>query len=540
MPPHPTVRRNSFPKSSSDDPASSKPSSQKRQMFSFPAAKTASPSNLWTYLLQELSSPSLQTSQEIKRERVKNFISVPEKLETVIFFGCIICLDSFLYVFTILPLRFVKALWRGLRLYPLGKILDSEKCDVLKGFLVALSCFALSFMDVSRTYHLIRRQNTMKLYVLFNVLEISDRLLCAIGQDILDCLFSSSSFGRKKDGGRRHLRPITFFLLGVIYNVTHAIILFYQLVTLNVAVNSYSNALLTLLMSNQIVEIKSSVFKKFEKENLFQITCADIVERFQLSVLLTIISLRNLIELRGSSFSVLPDSYLPSFHVLITIFTPVLVVLSSEIIVDSLKHAFITKFNHFRPGIYPLFLDCLARDYIVCENGSQKFVDQSPAVSRRIGLPVLPLSCLFIRAMIQIYNMILSSSLNDAATTPTEDILRVTETSSGVDEIFRNFVDEPRVQRIVGLSLFSIMVFVSLVVLKLVLGVSITLFAARRVQNMKVEESSLKFGRFSLQVELDKETKDYINSDKEVPPKLPTDRSLFNIERYEMFSKRIY
>jgi len=48
----------------------------------------------------------------------------------------------------------------------------------------------------------------------------------------------------------------------------------YQLISLNVAVNSYDHALLTLLVSNQFVEIKGSVFKKFEKDNLFQITCA--------------------------------------------------------------------------------------------------------------------------------------------------------------------------------------------------------------------------------------------------------------------------
>lgn len=57
-------------------------------------------------------------------------------------------------------------------------------------------------------------------------------------------------------------------------SVAHTLVLFYQLVTLNVAINSYSNALLTLLLSNQFVEIKGSVFKKFEKENLFQLTCA--------------------------------------------------------------------------------------------------------------------------------------------------------------------------------------------------------------------------------------------------------------------------
>ena len=48
----------------------------------------------------------------------------------------------------------------------------------------------------------------------------------------------------------------------------------YQLISLNVAINSYDHALLTLLVSNQFVEIKGSVFKKFEKDSLFQITCA--------------------------------------------------------------------------------------------------------------------------------------------------------------------------------------------------------------------------------------------------------------------------
>lgn len=50
---------------------------------------------------------------------------------------------------------------------------------------------------------------------------------------------------------------------------------------MNVAVNSYDHALLTLLVSNQFVEIKGSVFKKFEKDNLFQITCAgEVIVRY--------------------------------------------------------------------------------------------------------------------------------------------------------------------------------------------------------------------------------------------------------------------
>lgn len=100
--------------------------------------------------------------------------------------------------------------------------------------------------------------------------------------------------------------------------VVHAVMLIYQLMSLNVAINAYDNSLLTLLLSNQFVEIKGSVFKKFEKDNLFQITCAgecclsnskmalnahvfaDIVERFQLTLMLFAIALRNLIELSTS------------------------------------------------------------------------------------------------------------------------------------------------------------------------------------------------------------------------------------------------
>lgn len=60
----------------------------------------------------------------------------------------------------------------------------------------------------------------------------------------------------------------------IYYVVAHATILVYQLIALNTAINSYDHSLLTLLLSNQFVEIKGSVFKKFEKDNLFQITCA--------------------------------------------------------------------------------------------------------------------------------------------------------------------------------------------------------------------------------------------------------------------------
>lgn len=209
--------------------------------------------------------------------------------------------------------------------------------------------------------------------------------------------------------------------------MAHTTVLFYQLVTLNVAINSYSNALLTLLMSNQFVEIKGAVFKKFEKENVFQMSCADIVERFQMSLLLTIIALRNLFEVSGSMFSTLPTSYinisvLPSFSVFHRIFTPAIIVLISEMLVDWLKHAFICKFNHIRPAIYGRFVDVLSRDLIhpaTTSASSQPLVDQSSAVSRRLGFASIPLACLVVRVFCQILDMLSDDSGIDECA-PTE------------------------------------------------------------------------------------------------------------------------
>lgn len=198
------------------------------------------------------------------------------------------------------------------------------------------------------------------------------------------------------------------------------------MITLNVAINFYSNALLSLLISNQFVEIKQSVFKKFEKENLFQLTCSgkfkkslyelykrplkihaciDIVERFQQCAFLFIITLRNVIELSESGpSSILPSTFVPLFKLpastsLNTLMTPVVMVISSELMVDWLKHAFITKFNQIRPSIYGKYIDVLCKDLVIGSPGrisgkNHAFVDQSPVVSRRIGFPVLPLACL--------------------------------------------------------------------------------------------------------------------------------------------------
>ncbi|KXT07452.1 hypothetical protein AC578_514 [Pseudocercospora eumusae] len=511
-----------------------------REPSPMPPVLPIPPPSLPTYLQLELSSdrPSAlyihrsaanefpYESSAVKFERLKNFLLLPFQLEHILMFGTLACLDAWLYTFTILPLRFLKAvmvfaqcfgrnatreaadlgsfvysglgrLWRRrqhqqppitasvpsshpssrrtsasegeqprrrpteavsatsekgngyvvppsparkqrkpssafrhrrVRSMP-SVLLPNHKADLLQGLLIGTACVVLMSFDASRMYHSIRGQSAMKLYVIYNVLEVFDRLLSALGQDILECLFSKETLERDPDGRSKVKRPLGMFLLALVYTIGHSTVLFYQVVTLNVAVNSYSNALLTLLMSNQFVEIKGAVFKKFEKENLFQMTCADVVERFQLLLMLLIIALRNIVEVGGLSISLTSafvDSTAPlesmggnstgvplvSGFVIPKAFTllpkwtgevlgPFLIVLGSEAVVDWCKHAYITKFNNVKPNIYGRFLDVMAKDYY-----SHAFADQN--LTKRLGLPVIPLSCLFIRAVVQTYHMFLA------------------------------------------------------------------------------------------------------------------------------------
>ncbi|KAF2716683.1 DUF747-domain-containing protein [Polychaeton citri CBS 116435] len=622
---------------------SSRPESQPSPM---PTHIPIPPISLPTYLQLELSSdrPSAlyihrSTSSEfpyesskVKFDRLVNFFWLPFQLEQVLWFGALACLDAWLYTFTILPLRFFKAvvillnwwgenaleevqdlatfvynglgrLWtrrhqktipsrrpslsegersrrpsiteglatekprltlntqnarvtlnrgrktsgfrhRRTRSTP-SALMPNHKADILQGLLVVLSCMVLVQFDASRMYHSIRGQAAIKLYVIYNVLEVFDRLFSALGQDVLECLFSKETLERNADGRSKVIRPLWMFLLALVYNVIHSTALFYQVVTLNVAVNSYSNALLTLLMSNQFVEIKGTVFKKFEKENLFQLTCADVVERFQLWLMLLIIALRNIVEVGGLSISLnsafasstSSAAYTATTNVTgqkaggniiphaFTIFPrwtgevlgPFLIVLGSEMLVDWLKHAYITKFNNVKPNIYGRFLDVLAKDYY-----THAFADQD--LTKRLGLPVIPLSCLFIRASMQTYHMFVathvplpipSSStsifpLDDSGAASSQSPPSTTAALQHIDHIFRRALGRSTfgaggsgslfplstfswwslddIIALATMGVFFLAAYFVLLALKLVLGMVILKFARDRYAGMKERE----------------------------------------------------
>ena len=272
---------------------------------------------LWRHLLREFFWGHSLSPRKLglPAEHMLNFLRVTFALEPFLTFGHVLCIDLFLFHFTLLPLRCVAALWvaacslcgsalRWKRRVGVASaaFTNAHAYDMIKGALLIAAATALGAVQVSRVYHYIRGEAIIKLYVIFNILEIFDKLACSLGQDVMDGLYRTTRDHLALDGcpgSRRAMLLLGFhFVVAVIYVVSHALILFVQIVCLNVAINSRNNALFTLLISNNFMELKASVFKKFEAENLFQVACSDAVERFQLGLFLLLIGVQ---ELRSSA-----------------------------------------------------------------------------------------------------------------------------------------------------------------------------------------------------------------------------------------------
>jgi len=323
------------------------------------------------------------------RQSVYNFFSVPFELEKFIVFGFFICLDAYLFYFTFLPLRLLFGLFQlVVRRRP---IRSAHLMDMIRALSVIVTVvFVIWMCDYSKAYHYIRGESTLKLYVMYNMLEVFDRLCCSFGQDIqsaMTFMISDLDIGkssRKHVTGKVYIHACIALVMNAAYTCIHSLIQLYRVITLNVALNSSNNALWTLLVSNNFVELKGSVFKKFASDNLFQLACGDVVERFQLVVFGILIYMQNA---RAAVFGG-AEVFLISITLL------------AEVGVDATKHAFVTKFNNIKSQVYGDFKEKLCENLTSVRN-NESFLDNTSSVSRQIGFVEVPLIALSIRVMIQ-------------------------------------------------------------------------------------------------------------------------------------------
>lgn len=357
-------------------------------------------------------------------ETMSSFLRVPVSMERFLFLAHALAADLFLFHFTLLPLRMFWSILTLvatlvtilLRLFtprtwwvPVkaggSKVLNgllslhisrAGVYDVLKVAMLAIATVLLGTIQVARVYHYIKGEAVIKLYVIFNILEIVDKLCASVGTDIMDKLYRTlrddkdlAVFGEWLHGGgngqgswRPLLAPLRLawqVLLAIIYVTFHAAVIFVHVVCLNVALNSRNNALLTLLISNNFVELKGNVFKRFEPANLFQIACADAVERFQLSLYLSLIILQE-----GASSELLGTAAF---------------IWCAEMVVDAVKHSFVCKFNRLHADLYGTFTAIVAHDFVSVRGRMTNSLDPTHACVRRLGLSPLPLACVLLRVV---------------------------------------------------------------------------------------------------------------------------------------------
>eukprot|EP00915_Cephaloidophora_sp_WS-2016_P000797 GHVH01001062.1.p1 GENE.GHVH01001062.1~~GHVH01001062.1.p1 ORF type:complete len:503 (+),score=59.71 GHVH01001062.1:911-2419(+) len=140
-------------------------------------------------------------------------------------------------------------------------------------------------------------------------------------------------------------------LVGIVYNTFHAFLhLMRILVTLS-AMYSSDSIVFILLINANFAELKSTVFKKHSPQSIFAIISSDIVERFQIVIDAV------MLQIRTSQAVKQPQS-------LISIFEWVIYMLSTEIVVDNIKHAFIFKFNRLKTANIPQYHRVLLSDLL--------------------------------------------------------------------------------------------------------------------------------------------------------------------------------
>ncbi|XP_027345076.1 protein POLLEN DEFECTIVE IN GUIDANCE 1-like [Abrus precatorius] len=319
------------------------------------------------------------------RERVYDTIfRLPWRCELLIDVGFFVCFNSFLSLLTIMPTRIAMTIWRLLKTRKFKRPSTVELSDFGCFLIMACGVTVLLQIDISLIYHMIRGQATIKLYVIYNVLEIFDKLCQGFIGDVLQMLLHSAEGLAKCPPETESMRFWTWRfisdqVLAVVTSIVHSFILLVQAITLSACIVSHYNALPALLVSNNFSEIKSYVFKGYSKDNVHSMVYYDSIERFHISAFILFVLAQNILEAEGSWFG--------SFTI------NILLIYLFEMAIDVIKHSFIAKFNNITPIAYSEFLEVLCKQTLHMQTeGAKKnltFVPLAPAcVVIRVLTPV--------------------------------------------------------------------------------------------------------------------------------------------------------
>jgi len=96
----------------------------------------------WSEISRGYIPDENETAYNAKRERVYTFVRIPKETEKFMFYGLLQCADSFLFIFTFLPLRLFAVFMTLLKrpwAFTCG-LSSSQKCDIVKVIIIAAGC----------------------------------------------------------------------------------------------------------------------------------------------------------------------------------------------------------------------------------------------------------------------------------------------------------------------------------------------------------------------------------------------------------------
>ncbi|XP_057777649.1 protein POLLEN DEFECTIVE IN GUIDANCE 1 [Salvia miltiorrhiza] len=340
------------------------------------------------YFLEEVyAGNSLRSTTTLgndkERERVYDTIfRLPWRCELLINIGFFVCFDSFLSLLTIMPTRIIMVFWKLIRTRQFKRPSSAELSDFGCFIALIIGVTLLQQADISLIYHMIRGQGIIKLYVVYNVLEVFDKLCQSFGGDVMQALFNSADGLANCSPENMQFwvwRFVSDEALAVASSVIHSFILLAQAITLSTCIVAHNNALFAMLVSNNFAEIKSNVFKRYSKDNVQSLVYFDSVERFHITAFVLFVLAQNILEAEGPWF----ESFLCN----------ALVVYICEVMIDIIKHSFISKFNGLKPIAFSEFLEDLCKQTLNMQtensNKNLTFVPLAPAcVVIRVLRPV--------------------------------------------------------------------------------------------------------------------------------------------------------
>ena len=311
---------------------------------------------------------------------------LPFTIEKILNHGILVCLSGLLYELTFMPLS---AMMTIIRVISSSKheISSVEKSDLCRTMVLITSVWLFnSNIDFSAVYHYIRAQSLLKLYLLFNMLEIIERLVRSWGNDILDS-------GVRSIVKHRIFSMVIHWLGVLVYTVAHTYIHFWRVMLVSVAIVSTDSSMFMIVLTNNFAELKGTVFKKYEPRSLYPIIASDIVERMYLFVDVSLVVFRMLTSPQRRRMPFGEVAYWVGIMMILEIFT------------DWIKLLCVTKFNQIDVSTFQQYMRIHVSDTENARNSDRTpipplihkgFISSSHLPVRRMNFMCTPLLVLIL------------------------------------------------------------------------------------------------------------------------------------------------